>query len=435
MVASPTKERAAARTTMGHPSADRAPREPAPRRCVVVGATARAFTESAARGGWSVHAADLFADVDLAAAAVEVKRLGQGGAAAYPDGIPGVVAAFPAGPCIYTGALENHPDVIAALAASRPLAGCAADAIRRARDPGVLAAVAREAGLRYPEWHAAAEGLPRDGSFVVKPRRSAGGRGIRRWRGGTIAPAGTACLWQRFVRGESRSASYVAHGGSARLVGASRQLTGARWCGCRSFAYGGSIDVPLGSLTDGDRRALERAGAALAAALGLEGLFGIDLIVDPQGVAHLLEVNPRPTASLELVERATGWSVAAAQLAAFGWCAAPPPGSPTREVWAKAIAFTPRGATAAAVADAIATCSERWSASDGLPAIADIPRRDEPPRPGAPLVTVFARGATAGEAVAALESRMREARRRAVAPVSRRAAAPEASRPPRGSIA
>ena len=435
MVATPNKERAALRTTMDHASAAAAAQPPETRRCVVVGATARAFVASAVRAGWAAHAADLFADDDLAATAAEVVRLGPGAAAAYPDGIPDVVAAFPEAPCVYTGGLENHPDVIAAIASLRPLAGCSADAVRRARDPAMIAAIVREAGLHFPEWRVTPSGLPRDGSFVVKPRRSAGGRGVRRWRGGTVAPARGDCLWQRFVPGESRSASYVARAGQARLVGASRQLAGLRWCGARTFAYCGSVDVPLDSLSDRLRGSLERVGRALAAALGLEGLFGVDLIMDSRDGLHVLEINPRPTASLELVERATGWSVAAAHLSAFGWCADPPQGHASPGIWAKAIAYAPRGATADAVAGAIADCAARWASADGLPAIADVPGSAEPPRPGAPLMTVFARGDTSAAALAALRRRVCDLRRLAVARVSPRAAAPSASRRRRGSTA
>ncbi len=411
MVATPNKERAPARTPMGQAAHHGPSREPVPKRCVVVGASARAFVESAARAGWAAHAADLFADADLIASATEVVRLGVPGGPAYPQGIPEVVASFPEAVCVYTGALENHPDVIAALARTRPLAGCSAAAVRRVRDPWEVAAVVRGAGLRFPETHAAPDGLPTDGSYLVKPRRSAGGRGVRPWHGALRDSAASGLLWQRVVPGVGRSASYVARAGTARLVGSSLALTAADWCGGRTFAYCGSIDVPLDRLPDGLRWSCERLGTAIAAAFDLTGLFGIDLIEDAAGALHVLEVNPRPTASLELVERATGWSLAAAHLAASGWGAEPGGGAATDGIWAKAIAFTPPAATAAAVTAAVAELAERWTAADGLPAVADVPRSDEPPTPGAPLITVFARGDTAAQAVATLRDRVRELRR------------------------
>jgi uncharacterized protein len=410
MVATPNKERAAARMPMGHAAHHGPSREPVPKRCAVVGASVRAFVESAARAGWAAHAADLFADSDLIAIATEVVRLGSAGGPAYPHGIPGVVASFPEAVCVYTGALENHPDVIAAIATERPLAGCSAAAVRRVRDPWALADAVRAAGLRVPETRAAADGLPTDGSYLVKPRRSAGGRGVRAWHGNQPACGATDLLWQRAVAGTSRSASYVARAGTARLVGSSLALTDAHWCGGRTFAYCGSIDVPLDQFSNGLRRSFERLGAALAAAFDLTGLFGVDVIEDVAGELHVLEVNPRPTASLELVERATGWSVAAAHLAACGWGAEPVGGAVANGIWAKAIAYAPPNATAARVTDTLARLAERWTAADGLPAVADVPQPDEPPTPGAPLVTVFARGNTTAQALATVRGRVLELR-------------------------
>ena len=429
------KERAASRTTMGMALAADRLREPVANRCVVVGATARAFVESAVRLGWTAHAADLFGDVDLAAMAAEVVRLGTAGSAPYPDGIPSVVSSFPEAVCIYTGALENHPDVIAAIAATRPLAGCSADTVRRIRDPARLAAVVRDAGLRFPDTFDSPAGLPVDGSFLIKPLRSAGGRGVRFWRGGRPDPAGRGVVWQRFIHGECRSASYVARDGTAQLVGSSRPLTEATWCGGRSFSYCGSIDVPLDRLPDCLRGTFDRLGTALAAAFRLTGLFGIDGVVDAEDEVTVLEVNPRPTATMELVERATGWSAAAAHLAACGWVATPPTIAAADSIWAKAVVFAPPTATAPAVGEAIASLSERWSRDDGLPAVADIPHHDERPSPGAPLVTVFARGDTHDHAFATLRERVLELHRSIATGLSRRAAAPSAAWRPRGSTA
>ena len=402
---------------------------------MVVGASTRSFVESATRIGWMAHAADLFGDVDLAAAAVEVVRLGAAGVASYPAGIPAVVAAFPEAVCVYTGALENHPDVLATIAAVRPLAGCSADAVLRVREPTALAAAVRDAGLRCPDTFRSPAGLPTDGSFLVKPLRSAGGRGVRRWHGGRPDRAGQDVVWQRYVHGVCRSASYVARAGRARLVGSSRALAAARWCGSRDFAYCGSIDVPTDHLPDRLRRSFERVGAAVAATFGLTGLFGIDPVVDATDEVHVLEVNPRPTASLELVERATGWSVAAAHLAACGWGEEPPGLGGAGGIWAKAILSTPPTASAASVAEAIATLAVRWTAEDGLSSVADIPRADERPSPGAPLVTVFARGDTPDRAVETLRRRVLLLRRSIAGGLSLRAAAPSAALPPRGSTA
>lgn len=382
--------------------------------CVVVGASARSFAESATRAGWSVHAVDLFRDRDLIAATVQARAIAR---AAYPDGLPGAIARFPAGPCAYTGALENHPDVIAAIAAARPLAGCDPSAVKAVRDPSSLAAVVRDAGLFFPDTYSSPARVPSDGSFLVKPLASGGGRSIRTWRGDAAAVQSGMC-WQRFVRGSAWSAAFLAEGGPTTLVGASRPAGYARECGCRRFAYSGSIDVPLPRLPETLHRTFEMAGRHLAAAFGLRGCFGVDVVVDGHGRVHVLEVNPRPTASLELVERACNWPVAGAHFAACGWGHAVGSPRPTDVVWSKAIVRA-RGEPRHLVAEMILEAAEAWTRADGLQAVADVPAAGSTPTAGSPLVTVFARGTSAGEARSLLRDRVLRIQRLATAPVSR----------------
>ncbi|MFM7243619.1 MAG: ATP-grasp domain-containing protein [Planctomycetaceae bacterium] len=384
-------------------------------RCIVVGASARAFAESAARVGWLVHAVDLFNDTDLREAAVESARV-----ADYPLGLPAVVARFPVATVVCTGALENHPDVVEALGRNRPLAGCDADTIRAVRDPTQLAAVVRAAGFEFPETHTAATGVPTDGSYLVKPRASAGGHGIAVWRGTRPDDVRRDLLWQRRIAGRPWSAAWIACRGEAVLVGASRPLRGGAWC-CRRFSYCGSIQVPLHAIPDDRRRSLESLGVALTRSFGLVGAFGCDMIATATGPVHVLEVNPRPTASMELIERATGWSVAAAHLGATTVARAADPPGPAVGIWGKAIVFTPEAPRRDAAAR-IAAAARAWTAVDGLPAIADVPAADEPLAPSAPLVTVFACGTTASGVAAELRKRVALLRTLAADGVSPRAA-------------
>src|SRR5579871_3838271 len=93
---------------------------------------------SALRSGSEIWAADHFGDLDLRACATSVR------VETYPTGLIDALAAAPAGPWLYTGALENQPDLIERLAAIRPLCGVGGDVLRRVRDPLALAAALRE---------------------------------------------------------------------------------------------------------------------------------------------------------------------------------------------------------------------------------------------------------------------------------------------------
>ena len=402
-----TEERPGGRATMHDARGLSVPRVCDRPAVIVVGASTRAFAESACRAGWAVHAADLFGDVDLQRAAVDVIRVPAG--LGYPHGLPVAIAACPPGPCVYTGAIENHPAIIEAIARKRPVAGCSAASVTAARDPSRLAAAIRTAGGSFPETFADPVGLPHDGSFVVKPIASAGGRGISRWRGGT-AQITVGRVWQRFIAGDPWSAAFVAGPHCCRLIGTSHQLVGRRWCGARPFAYCGSVGVPLDRVDAPLRATLERLGVALAATFGLVGLFNIDVVIDARGDVHVIEVNPRPTASMELVERATGESLAAAHLAACDWVG-PPRGqyeaARGQTSWSKAVIFASRRRGDVVIpAGWLESATAEWSDADGVSAIADIPRPGSLIPPGAPILTVFARAETAARSLAILQRRV-----------------------------
>lgn len=370
---------------------------------VVIGGSARAFAVSAARAGRRVYAADLFDDLDLRAAASRTRCV-RDFAGGYPTGLVAAARTFPAAAFCFLGALENHPDVIRAIACDRRLLGSPPASLACVRDPWSLQRLVREAGLASPECHADPRGLPRDGSFLAKPVAGAGGRGIVPWESATPTPP-RATVWQRRVVGTAWSASYVVSAGGGRLLGASRQLLGLPWCHARPFAYCGSIDEPLAGVPSAVRRQFTALGAALADC-GLQGAVGADAVVDAAGVVWVVEVNPRPCASMELIERATGASIAAAHLAACGAGPAPPPAaSAARSRWAKAVLHAPQDIVVdAAWLARVAAWQSLWSAA-GHPAIADIPAAGRTIPAAAPVCTLFAAADTAAAAVDQLRER------------------------------
>lgn len=374
-----------------------------PWRCgdvVIVGASVRGMAASAVRAGRTVHAVDLFGDRDLRAVAATVAE-----ARPYPAGLPAAVATCPPGPVIYTGGLENRPDLLAAIARGRTLAGCPPEAVAAVRDPRQLAAALAAAGLAFPETRSDPSGLPADGSWLVKPRRSAGGHAIEPWHGATAGRAEDGeFVWQRRVGGRPLAAGFLFAARRGQLVAVSRQLVGRSWCHARPFAYCGSVDLDPRALAPPVSAQLARLGGLLADRFGLVGLVGVDTIVDRAGRVHVIEVNPRPTASMELVERATGLSLATAQLAAC-CLAAEPAGPGTRAgTWSKAILFA-RHDTVIDEAMLAAVAALAGPPHGDWPLLADIPCPPQVIPEGRPICTLFAHAPTPRASLAALRCR------------------------------
>ncbi len=357
----------------------RPPRKRVNRVLTIVGSSARAAAFSAARAGYHVHAADLFADADLCRIC-EATRIGD-----YPSGLSAVLQGQQTGAWMYTGALENHPSLVESLARTRRLWGNPAAVLRRVRNPRLVAEALGRGGLCRPSQCFDPGAVPRDGSWLCKPRRSAGGVRIAFWNHESPAVGRSpGRYFQEFIDGLACSAVYVAARGRAVLLGVTRQLIGQTWAGASGFRYCGSIGpIELPAMATDN---FTRIGAVLAREFKLVGLFGVDAIVNSAGVWPV-EVNPRYTASVEILERAGGVPAIALHTAACQDSDLPSRVDPTcKLVSGKAILFADSRLeiSAAWTREALATNDDR------RPALADIPSAGSIVEAGWPIATVLA---------------------------------------------
>jgi len=365
---------------------------------LLVSVSARMLAERATREGHDVCAVDRFGDLDLQRLCPSVSIMrdlgGRGGMAALVDAAGRIRAEH----VVYGAGLENRPELVARLAAGRTLLGCGPGTLRRVRDPAVLGASLRTAGLAFPTTYPAREAPERAdpiARWLRKPIRGGGGRGVRAWRGGR--PADNVIV-QEHISGLPCSAAAVADGRSAALLGVSEQLIGRRALGARGWTWCGNVVPPR--LPAREQRALADAAqgicAHLAAAFGLRGAFGVDMVWDG-AQPWVVEVNPRPTASLETIDAVHGVrpfsahvDACAGRLPAAGAGRAPadPPGAA-----GKAVVF--------ATQDLRAPDTSGWAARG----IRDVPHPGEPIAAGGPICTLVATGRSPEAVLADLEAR------------------------------
>jgi predicted ATP-grasp superfamily ATP-dependent carboligase len=268
----------------------------------------RAAADSAARAGYDVTALDAYADVDQHASVRALSLPRDFGEPFSPQAIVAAARDLPGDALVYLSNFENHPAQVEALAAGRALWGNAPGVLRQVRDPKMLADSFAQQGIRAPRVLSTGKkrterttGVER---WVSKPRSSGGGHGVRLWRAGESLPHGH--FLQELVEGVPGSVVFVAAGGRGVALATSRQLVGESAFGASGFRYCGSILSPASTA--------EVAGAAITlvdavtAAFPLVGVGAIDFIETDEGLSPV-EVNPRWSASMELVERARGVSM------------------------------------------------------------------------------------------------------------------------------
>jgi predicted ATP-grasp superfamily ATP-dependent carboligase len=206
----------------------------------------------------------------------------------------------------------------------------------------------------------------------------------------------------------------VAAGGVAVPIGISRQLIGEQAFGGSGYQYCGNILMAGGNPDeDGLIENACRLGRVVAEEFGLVGVNGVDFIARGRD-AYAIEVNPRWSASMELVERAYGLSVFGAHAAAcadgllpaFDVVAA----QRAARVFGKAVIFARR--------DVVVGDTRAWLAPTAVPAgparparparpdieaeIRDVPHPGERIAAGGPVCTVLASGSDSASCHAAL---------------------------------
>ncbi|MFK8112340.1 MAG: ATP-grasp domain-containing protein [Rubripirellula sp.] len=260
------------------------PRDPAdPGRIVLVGASVRAAAESAKRAGYTVIGIDLFGDTDTLAACDQHFFLSS-------DFREQIQAACLNTPVLQVSGLSNHPTW--AWFPQTP---------RLLKEPSSLAKIACSAQVNFPE-----TGLQSDldsgpafvsARWLVKQVDSSGGLGVSWFRPHTCPEN---AVLQRWIPGRLFGASFISNGTDSQLIGVcqgrfTRAGSELPFVHCGSL---GPIHVPPEMA-----QRLGRIGREVVAMAGLRGLFNVDFLIDQHGTFWLLEINPRWSSSMELIER------------------------------------------------------------------------------------------------------------------------------------
>jgi predicted ATP-grasp superfamily ATP-dependent carboligase len=342
----------------------------------------RPLAQSAVRAGLDVVAIDATGHLDLPpearclSLAHDLGGLFPGGPATWHPRITEVVRGQSAATLAYSGGFENLPELVARMSMDRELLGNSPASLQAVRDPARLRDVVRSVGLETPQVLPPGAQPNPSLRWLRKQIKSGMGFAIEPWEG--VVPDDPESSVQRWVEGLSHSASFIANGQEAQVFAVTRQLSGDSAFGARGFAYVGNLLLPAPEPSLLAR--LNALATALTQAFGLVGLNGIDFMLDG-GQLTILEVNPRYSASMELVEDASpvpllAWHAATCRrqpLPAF-------PRRQDRQVFGKAVVYARH--------DGTLPDTTQWPAKGRR----DVPRAGSPILAGLPICTVKAVG-------------------------------------------
>ncbi len=363
---------------------------------LVVGISVRAMVESAVHNNYPVIALDAFGDQDLRALTDCCSLRQECGIGYSPKTLYSASRQLAFDAVAYTSNFENHPDVLNRFASTHQIIGNSPQVVRSVRHWTSLFTGLKQAGFLVPQTILGSENpkVDRGRRWLIKPILSGGGHGIKFLR--EEKSAGDRMMLQEYIPGRPCSASFLANGHECVLIGITEQLMGMRQLGAHRFRYCGNL-LPFPEVLDrescgGILEQVRRLAAFLTREYGLTGVNGIDFVLNRNQI-WLTEVNPRYSASMELIERAYGLPVFHLHVQAVLDGRLPEFDLETMlngSFFGKAILFAER--------DAVAPHTQTWYAR----AIRDIPGSGEKMRRGSPVCTILASRPTYDEAVAEL---------------------------------
>lgn len=270
---------------------------------LIVAFSGRALAESARRAGYVPLVADAFGDLDTQAAAHALQvvpgamRTGFR-AKALIAALDALVAAAPSKPIglVLGSGLEDKPRLVEILGRRYEILGCGIEVLHACKDPRIFFPLLDELGIAHPPTSMTPPQNPE--GWLSKRIGGSGGRHIRNCS--TQSRATRRRYFQRLIDGERISVSaVVARDGIAMNL--SRQ-----WSAPSAnvpYRYGGAVCLPddIPDIRPGMMTAVDQ----LARGLGLIGLVSFDFVVSDTA-AFLLEINPRPGATIDIFDDAHG---------------------------------------------------------------------------------------------------------------------------------
>jgi predicted ATP-grasp superfamily ATP-dependent carboligase len=269
---------------------------------LIIALSARPFVAAAVQAGFKVGAIDGFADSQTQAMAslTEVAPFDNDGfqAAALLAIIDTLDTSRYIG-FVYGSGFEAQPALLAEVAKRIPLLGNLPATLASVKSPRIFFSACARLGVAHPQtWTQANASLPLDG--LVKAVGASGGGHVQPYSNAKVS-LDKQCYAQQKLHGLPVSVLFLAYAQQAALVGFNELMLAPTLA--LPYRYGGAVSQI--DLTASEQDQLLKAAQQLTAEFSLLGLNSLDAVLQ-DGVAYVLEINPRLSASVGLYETVDG---------------------------------------------------------------------------------------------------------------------------------
>ncbi|WP_411728489.1 ATP-grasp domain-containing protein [Methyloglobulus sp.] len=250
------------------------------------------LVQAAQQAGLKPLAIDLWADQDTQSYAEDIQLIPSLAEEHLLPAIDYFVSRYPVTCVVYGSGFERHPDSLMWMSDRLTLLGNQPEVFAGLQDKPAFFSLLKTLQIPYPEvsFHTP----ERDTGWLVKPVQGQGGVGVRRYRRDEITEP--SVYWQKYQEGIPHSVLFLADGNRSQVIGFNRQWT-VPLNGRDEFIFSGIINST--GLLLKQKIQLSAWLDELVPELSLKGLNSLDFIQFGQ-TSYVLEVNPRPPASMQL---------------------------------------------------------------------------------------------------------------------------------------
>ncbi|MFW5451723.1 MAG: ATP-grasp domain-containing protein [Methylophagaceae bacterium] len=189
--------------------------------------------------------------------------------------------------------IESCYTLLDSLPKNIQLIGNSAQTIHTIKTPPLFFSLLDKLELSYPDTQF--ERPKNDDAWLMKAPSGLGGSHIQKLHSSSQI---TDHYFQKYIEGGSGSVLFLANGQNAQLISLNRQLIADnKESSFRLVA----IEMPW-NIAHAHQYYLKQAISKISKASGLVGLNSLDFMISDQDECLILEINPRPSASVELID-------------------------------------------------------------------------------------------------------------------------------------
>ena len=265
-----------------------------PEYILIVASSGRMLAQAAKNAGLKPLVIDLFADLDTQDYAEAFKRVPSLAKNHLTSAIDYFIEHYTVKHFIYGSGFEYYPESLRYLSGRLLVLGNPPDTFVKLHDKPVFFSRLDQLNIPYPDVCFIAPTSA--DNWLVKPMQAQGGLGIKRDHPKSFTES--AVYWQKYQAGTQHSVLFLADGKAARVIGFNTQWA-VNLGKSQEFIFSGIINSC--DLLEPQKERITNWLKELVPVFTLQGLNSLDFI-QAGDQSLVLEINPRPSASMQLYD-------------------------------------------------------------------------------------------------------------------------------------